>query len=94
MHCFSQRKQVLPGACCILTTVLSFLIQAGVVKAPLAYVMARNDPEMTRFINSWINLKKKDNTIDRLYDYWILGKNAKAKQPRWSVVRNVLHWVK
>jgi hypothetical protein len=28
-----------------------------------------------------------------LYDYWILGKNAVPKPPRWSVIRNVLHWV-
>jgi hypothetical protein len=39
-------------------------------------------------------LKKRDRTIDTLYDYWILGKNAVPKQPRWSVIRNVLHWVK
>jgi hypothetical protein len=28
-----------------------------------------------------------------LYDYWILGKNAVPTPPRWSVIRNVLHWV-
>lgn len=66
----------------------------AIVKAPLAYAMARNDPEMLLFINSWIDLKKKDKTTDSLYDYWILGKDAKKKQQRWSVIRNVLHWVK
>ena len=66
----------------------------AVVKAPLAYAMVRNDPEMLLFINSWIHLKKKDKTTDSLYDYWILGKDAKEKQPRWSVIRDVLHWVK
>ncbi len=28
-----------------------------------------------------------------LYDYWILGKEVEAKEPRWSVIRNVLHWI-
>ena len=67
--------------------------QPAVVHTPLAYAMARNDPEMTRFINSWIDLKKQEKTTDKLYDYWILGKDAKQKQPRWSVIRDVLHWV-
>ena len=46
------------------------------------------------FINLWIELKQEDKTIPSLYDYWILGKNAVPTPPRWSVVRNVLHWVK
>lgn len=67
--------------------------QPDVLAAPLAYPMARGDQEMVDFINLWIDLKKKDKTIARLYDYWILGKNAIPQLPRWSVVRNVLHWV-
>ena len=46
--------------------------------------------DWVNFINTWIELKKKDKTIASLYDYWILGKNAVPKQPRWSVLRNVL----
>ncbi len=68
--------------------------QPDIIHTPLAYAMARNDPEMTRFINSWIELKKQDMTTDGLYDYWILGKDAKQKEPRWSMIRDVLHWVK
>lgn len=67
--------------------------QPDVLAIPLAYPMARGDPELVSVINTWIELKKKDKTIAALYDYWILGKNAVPKQPRWSVIRNVLHWV-
>ena len=67
--------------------------QPDVLAVPLAYPMAQGDPELVSFINAWIELKKKDKTIAALYDYWILGKNAVPKQPRWSVIRNVLHWV-
>jgi hypothetical protein len=28
-----------------------------------------------------------------IYDHWILGKTANQRQPRWSIIRNVLHWV-
>lgn len=67
--------------------------QPDVLAVPLAYPMARGDRDFVDFVNHWIDLKKLDKTIPLLYDYWILGKNAVPKQPRWSVLRNVLHWV-
>jgi Na+/H+-dicarboxylate symporter len=67
--------------------------QPDVLAVPLAYAMPRGEQDLVNFINTWIELKKKDKTIASLYDYWILGKNASPKQPRWSVIRNVLHWV-
>jgi ABC-type amino acid transport substrate-binding protein len=68
--------------------------QPDILAAPLAYAMARGERDLADFLNLWIELKKEDRTIPLLYDYWILGKNAVPKQPRWSVLRNVLHWVK
>jgi Na+/H+-dicarboxylate symporter/ABC-type amino acid transport substrate-binding protein len=68
--------------------------QPGVLKGPMAYPLPHGDRELVDFINVWIELKKRDGTIEALYDYWILGKNAVPKQPHWSVIRNVLHWVK
>jgi proton glutamate symport protein len=67
--------------------------QPDVLSAPLAYPLARGDQEFAAFLNLWIELKKQDKTIPTLYDYWILGKNAVPRERRWSVVRNVLHWV-
>ena len=60
---------------------------------PLAYPVAEGDQKLAQFLSTWIDLKKKDGTIQTLYDYWILGKNAEPRKPRWSVVRNVLGWV-
>jgi hypothetical protein len=65
----------------------------GIVKVPLAYPIARHDQAFVEFINLWIDLKKKDGTIDTLYRYWVLGRNDTVKTRRWSVVRDVLHWV-
>jgi len=64
-----------------------------VLAVPTACAMARGEREMVDFANTWIDLKKKDETIAALYDYWILGRNAAEKAPRWSVIRNVLHLV-
>jgi Na+/H+-dicarboxylate symporter/ABC-type amino acid transport substrate-binding protein len=64
-----------------------------ITKNPLGYPLVKGDQEMLNFINNWIYLKKKDGTIEHLYNYWILGKGAIVKEPRWSIIRNVLHWV-
>jgi len=66
--------------------------QPGVIRIPLAYVVVRHDQPLASMVNTWIELKKRDGTISALYDYWILGRNAAPKQPRWSILRNVLHW--
>ena len=63
------------------------------VAVPLAYLMPRGDREMADYVNTWIELKHNDQTISKLFDHWILGKGAAEKEPRWSVIRNVLHWV-
>jgi ABC-type amino acid transport substrate-binding protein len=63
------------------------------IRLPLAYPMARNDQAFASFLNTWIQLKQKDGTIDALYEYWILGRNVVPAKRRWSVVSDVLHWV-
>ncbi|MBT4522348.1 MAG: cation:dicarboxylase symporter family transporter [Halieaceae bacterium] len=65
----------------------------GGVKIPASYAVAKGDLEMAEFIGNWIDLKKNEGVVDQLYDYWMLGGVDKLKTPRWSVVRDVLHWV-
>jgi ABC-type amino acid transport substrate-binding protein len=67
--------------------------EPGVVKIPLAYPVARRDHDWAYFLNLWIELKRRDGTIDALYGHWILGKQAGTRQPRWSIMRDVLHWI-
>jgi ABC-type amino acid transport substrate-binding protein len=66
---------------------------ADVVKVPLAFAMPRREPELATLVNTWIDLKRRDGTIEDLYRYWILGREATAVQPRWSIVRDVLGWM-
>jgi len=67
--------------------------EPGVIKIPLAYPVAGRDYEFAFFLNTWIELKRRDGTVEALYGHWILGKQAGKRQPRWSIMRNVLHWV-
>ena len=68
--------------------------QPGIVKVPLAFPLAGRDEEWPTIVDTWIGLKQRDGTIDALYDHWILGKTSESRLPRWSIIRDVLHWVK
>ena len=68
--------------------------QPDPMRVPLAFGIARRDVELAAFVNSWIELKREDGTLDRLYKHWILGTDAVRRPPRWSILRDVLHWVR
>jgi Na+/H+-dicarboxylate symporter/ABC-type amino acid transport substrate-binding protein len=67
--------------------------QPDVIKVPLAFPLARHDQAWANFVNMWIEMKRRDGSMDTLYNHWILGRDAQKTAPRWSVIRNVLHWV-
>ncbi|MCL1058886.1 cation:dicarboxylase symporter family transporter [Shewanella gelidimarina] len=60
---------------------------------PASYAVARDNASLQTFLNSWLEIQKSSGYVDTLYNYWILGENAKPKTPRWSVIKDVLHWV-
>ena len=62
------------------------------LKVPLAYVIAGHDSPLASLVDTWIDLKRKDGTIDDLFGHWIQGRNAEPKHRRWSVLDDVLHW--
>lgn len=68
--------------------------EPGPVKVPLAYVIAGRDQALATVLNTWVELKRKDGTIETLFSHWILGKDATRRQPRWSIARDVLHWMR
>ena len=62
----------------------------GVVKVPLGYVIAGHDAALAHVVNVWIDLKKKDGTIDDLFGHWILGRTATPHHRRWSIWDDVV----
>lgn len=62
-------------------------------KVPIAFPLPQNEESLDDFLKIWLELKKNDGSIQKSYDYWVLGKQPEIRQPRWSVIRDVLHWV-
>jgi Na+/H+-dicarboxylate symporter len=65
----------------------------GVTAWPLGYATAPDDDEFLRFLDLWIDLMRDTGFVSRLHEHWILGRTAVPRSPRWSVIRDVLHWV-
>ena len=52
------------------------------------------NPSLLRAMNEWILIEQGTGGIRELYDYWIQGKTKQVQPPRWSVIRDILGWVK
>lgn len=58
-----------------------------------SYPVRTASSDMIQFMNQWLHLKIQSGFTDEQINYWIHGKPAASKEPRWSIIRNVLHWV-
>ena len=59
-----------------------------------AYAIAKDSSDTyLMLLNYWIKMENDYGNLASKYDYWILGENVGQSGPRWSVVRNVLHWI-
>ena len=67
--------------------------EPGQIKLSMAYPLPKGELAWKRFVSQWVEIKQKEGTITSLFDHWIQGKGAEDTTPRWSVVRNILHWV-
>ncbi len=62
-------------------------------KRYFAYARKKGSAEWASFLNNWLILKEQSGFKDRMHRYWIEGESPKERPPRWSVIRNILHWI-
>jgi len=62
-------------------------------RVPVGFAFSHKNNELADFVSQWLKIVRASQADERLYDHWILGKNADERGPRWSVIRNILHWV-
>lgn len=68
--------------------------QPDPIAVPMAYPMPRGEPELADYVDAFLELKRADGTINALGRYWFEGESPTRQHTRWSVIRNVLGWVK
>lgn len=63
-------------------------------KIMCTYIVSKNcDDASLRFLDYWLKMEKEYGSLDRKYKYWVLGENPENRPQRWSLIRDVLHWV-
>jgi Na+/H+-dicarboxylate symporter/ABC-type amino acid transport substrate-binding protein len=70
----------------------AMVVPPGATRIPLALAMPRGESDLATFVDTWLDLKRRDGTIDELYAYWILGRGPVRAGPRWSIIADVLGW--
>ena len=63
------------------------------LRIPVAFALPKGQIDYVQYMNTWLKLKSENGFQDKVYNYWILGKNPKARMPRWSVMKDVLGWI-
>ena len=59
---------------------------------PLGFAVAKGQHDFAASLGRWLTAKEATGEIQLAYDYWILGQGAEKKEPRWSVMKDVLGW--
>jgi len=62
-------------------------------RVPVGYAVSQKNTELAALVSQWLMVVKAGPADERLYDHWIQGKNSEQQETRWSVIRDVLHWV-
>lgn len=62
------------------------------IQVPMAYMVHPDDQDLLTFIDRWLVVHQARSTIDRAYQFWILGYGAKRHIRRWSIMHDVLGW--
>lgn len=57
----------------------------------LSYPIRSNSVAFQSILNEWLLLKQQSGFEKQMYNYWIEGLPASPREPRWSILRNVLH---
>jgi Na+/H+-dicarboxylate symporter len=62
------------------------------LNVPLGFAVGAGEHDFAAFLSRWLDAKKSTGQIQEAYDYWILGKGAEKKPPRWSIGKDVFGW--
>lgn len=58
----------------------------------LSYAIKRGDVEFLNFVNQWLVMNDQGEEAAQAYRYWILGQVPSLREPRWSIMRDLLGW--
>lgn len=64
--------------------------QPDVVSLPLSIAVSKNNAPFIQYLNTWIDLKKNDLSIEYLTNYWIYGRREMKDSRRWNILDDLI----
>ena len=61
-------------------------------KSFFAFPFRKHGTDFGFYLNNWLTLKEQSGFKKRMESYWIDGVRPNSRPPRWSILRNVLHF--
>ena len=58
-----------------------------------AYPVKQGALNWANFLDEWLQLRAQSGFLEQQKTYWLEGKPPVSREAKWSVIRNVLHWV-
>lgn len=68
------------------------VFESNQLNVPAGFAVPKGQEEFARLLSHWLAAKKSTGDIQRAYDYWIMGQGAVKREPRWSIMKDVLKW--
>ena len=66
--------------------------QPNPVAMPVGVALRRGDDDLAGFVDDWLVIQRANGHLKQARDYWVLGRGAQPRPPRWSVLHDVLGW--
>ena len=66
--------------------------KSSVLQFPMSLAIAKGETDFLIFLTQWLSAKKYSGVIHHANEYWVSGKGARVKEPRWSIMHDVLGW--
>jgi ABC-type amino acid transport substrate-binding protein len=68
------------------------VFETSKLNIPAGFAVPKGQQEFAALLSRWLVAKKSTGDLQAAYDYWILGKGAEKREPRWSIKKDVLGW--
>ena len=66
--------------------------KSSVLQFPMSLAIPKGETDFVIFLIQWLTAKQYSGVIHHAKEYWVSGKGAETKEPRWSIMHDVLGW--
>lgn len=60
------------------------------VEVPVGIALRRGDRDLHDFVDDWLVVMRSTGALRQAREYWVLGRGAEPRRPRWSVLDDLL----